>query len=97
MIMPDEILIYVITLLLTVIGVFLMRLLNQIDELTTQFKDLIDIVAVVKTALVEHKGDVLVIKEKIENNTKDIQDMNMLYDRIRLVENEITGIKAMRH
>ena len=95
--MPNETLIYVITLLLTVIGVFLMRLLHQIDELTTQFKDLIDIVAVVKTALVEHKGDVLVIKEKIENNTKDIQDMNMLYDRIRLVENEITGIKAMRH
>lgn len=94
--MPNELLIYVITLLLTIIGVFLLRLLHQIDQLTNQFKDLIEIVAVVKTALVEHKGDVLVIKEKIQNQTKDIQDMNGLYDRIRLVENEITGIKASR-
>lgn len=94
--MPSELLIYMITLLLTVIGVFLLRLLHQIDQLTNQFRDLIEIVAVVKTALVEHKGDVLVIKEQINNHTQDIKDMNLLFDRIRIVENELTGIKASR-
>ena len=88
--MPNEIIIYVGTVLLAVIGVFLMRLLRQIDQLIT-------IVAEVKTALIEHKGDVLVIKEQVSNHTKELDDINLLWDRVRIVENDITGIKASRN
>ena len=85
--MDTETMMYIIGILLAVIGVFLFRLLSQIDQL-------IAIVAELKSTIIEHKGDVSVIKEQITFHAKEIDEMNKLWDRVRAVENEITGIKA---
>ena len=86
--MQNEIILYAGTILLAVIGVFLMRLLLQIDQLIT-------IVAQLKTALLEHKGDVMVIKELVSNHTKELDGINLLWDRVRNVENDTTRIKSI--
>ena len=85
--MDHSITIYIIGLLLTVIGVFLLRLLKQIDRL-------IEIVGELKSALIEHQGTVSVIEEKISFQSKEIEDMNKLFDRVRAVESDIIEMKA---
>jgi hypothetical protein len=92
----NETIFYIAAILLSVIGFFLIRLIGQIDQLTEKFTELIGIVSELKTTLVEHKGDVLVIKERIDTHSRELDGINKLYDRMRSAENEITSIKASR-
>jgi hypothetical protein len=81
---------FIIPIMLLIIGVFLSRLLNQFDELLKKFD-------VLNTTMLEHKADVDVIKEQISNHSKELIDINLLWDRVRIVENDVTTIKARAH
>jgi hypothetical protein len=91
-----DLMVYVVGLLLGIVGVFLLRLLAQIDKVTAQFNELIVIVGDLKTTLVEHKGDVMVIKEQISTHARDIEDINKIWDRMRNVENKVAIIESKR-
>ena len=91
-----DLMVYVVGLLLGIVGVFLLRLLAQIDKVTAQFNELIIIVSDLKTTLVEHKGDVMVIKEQISTHARDIEDINKIWDRMRNVESEVAIIRSRR-
>lgn len=91
-----DLMVYVVGLLLGIVGVFLLRLLAQIDKVTSQFNELIVIVGDLKTTLVEHKGDVMVIKEQISTHARDIEDINKIWDRMRNVESEVAIIRSKR-
>lgn len=88
----------VIIFLLGAVTWFLNRLINQNDtthiENKEQFKELIDQVIEVKTTLQDHKTDVAVIKEQINNHTKGLQDVEQLFHRVRVVENDIAVIQV---
>lgn len=90
-----------ILLLLGIIGWFLIRLVKQQDEAhqsnKDQFKELLTKFDILNITMIEHKTDVEVIKEQISNHAIRLGDMNMLYDRVRTVENEISSIKARSH
>jgi len=85
--LEHTIVIYIIGLLLTVIGVFLLRLLKQIDRL-------IEIVGELKSALIEHQGTVSVIEEKIGFHAKALEDMNKLWELVRSLQTDMTVLKS---
>ena len=88
-------------ILLAIVALFLRRLLKQFDELLLKVEQLNstlqDHKKDVSVALTEHKTDVALITEKINGHTREIQEINILWDRIRVVENDITSIKARQY
>ena len=89
---------FVVPILLAGIAFFLQRLIKQQDHAhtatQTQFASLLDKIDVLTKTLTEHKTDVAVLAERVGSHTKSIDDVNKLYDRVREIENDITGIKA---
>lgn len=88
----------IIIFLLSSVTWFLNRLINQNDTTHTenkkQFKELINEVIEVKTTLQDHKTDVAVIKEQISGHTKSLQDVEQLFHRVRVVENDIAVLQV---
>lgn len=89
---------FIVPILLAGIAFFLQRLIKQQDQAhvatQTQFASLLDKIDVLTETLMSHKTDVAVLAERVGNHTKSIDDINKLYDRVREIENDITGIKA---
>ena len=87
-----------IMIMLTIIGWFLNRIAAQYDQAqknhNEQFDKLLKKFDTLTAIIYEHKSDVEVIKEQINTHTKEMASINNLFDRVRSVENEITGIKA---
>ena len=85
-------------ILLAVIGVFLKRLLKQLDDRSEQFDikfdRLLEKFDLLNSTIFEHKADVEVIKEQIHTHARDINSMNNLFDRVRHIESELSGIKV---
>ena len=87
-----------IIFLLGAVTWFLKRLISQNDtthiENKEQFKELINEVIEVKTTLQDHKTDVAVIKEQINHHSQGLKDVEQLFHRVRVVENDIAVIQT---
>ena len=84
--------------MLFIIGWFLRRIADQYDSAqlnhNEQFDKLLKKFDILTEIIYEHKSDVEVIKEQISTQKRELLVMNNLFERVRVVENEITGIKA---
>jgi len=90
-----------ISLLLLIIGWFLNRLIKQQDlaheQTGAQFKSLLEKFDTLNTTMLEHKTDVEVIKEQINTHSRELGAFNQIFDRIRIVESDVSVLKASRH
>lgn len=88
----------VILLLLAIIGFFLKRIADQYDQAqenhNEQFDKLLKKFDVLTEIIYEHKSDVEVIKEQINSHNRELNSINTIYDRLRLVEKDVEVIKS---
>lgn len=89
-----------VTLLLGIIGWFLVRLIDQQDDAhqstSEQFKALLGKFDMLNDTMHEHKADVGVIKSQVAEHATKLHEMNRVYDRLRSVESDIAVIKIAR-
>lgn len=89
-----------IAFLLTIIGWFLVRLIEQQDEAhestATQFAALLGKFDMLNSTMQEHKTDVGVMKVLVDEHSEKLRNMNHVYDRLRQVESDVVAIKTAR-
>lgn len=90
-----------IMILLTIIGWFLNRIAKQYDEAQSthneQFDKLLTKFDVLTEIIYDHKKDVEVIKEQINTHSRELNGVNILFDRVRIVESDIAVLKDRTH
>jgi len=93
---------FLIVTLLGVIGWVLTKFYEQQKQThesnQSQFKQLLDKLDILNSTMVEHRTDVVVIKEQISNHLDDLKENkdqhDYFYKTLRIHENDITSIKA---
>lgn len=87
-----------VTILLAIVAWFLNRLINQNDksheENKKQFSELIQEVKEVRSTLQDHQTDMAVVKEQITFHTDKLKDVNLLFERIRDVNERVIEIET---
>jgi GTP:adenosylcobinamide-phosphate guanylyltransferase len=90
----------IIIFMLGIIGWFLIRFVRQYDEANkdhvTMFDKLIKRFDTLTAIIYEHKTDVEVIKTQLNSYNKDLQSVDTLYERVRVVENDVAFLKASK-
>jgi hypothetical protein len=87
-----------VLILLGIIGFFLSRIADQYDVAQAnhneQFDKLLKKFDVLTEIIYEHKSDVEVIKEQINTHNRALNSIDIIYDRLRVVETEVSVIKS---
>jgi hypothetical protein len=87
-----------ILILLAIIGFFLKRIAEQYDAAqenhNQQFDKLLKKFDVLTEIIYEHKSDVEVIKEQINTHNRALNSIDVIYDRLRVVETDLSIFKS---
>ena len=88
---------YVNTIVMAMLVYFLIRFMKQFDNLLIKVDKLTDTLSTHQTEVAvgfqETKGTVAIILERQEIQGRILSDLNHLYDRVRIVEIDVSNVK----